>query len=152
MKKNGNTGFNLAGNHVLLIVTAVCFILIGVSFFTESSFAPLRFFASITVVPMEKGLNTVGTWILDKADNYETLQQVQTENQQLQQQVDELTAENNSLQEDKYELQRLQDLYKLDQSYQNYNKVGAHVISKDSGNWFSQFVIDKGSDDVLLLI
>jgi len=147
MKKKRNTGLNLTGNHLLLIVTAVCFLLIGVSFFTESSFAPLRFFAGITVVPMEKGLNTIGTWIQDKADNYETLQQVQAENQQLQQKVDELTIENDSLQEDKYEMQRLQELYKLDQSYQDYSKIGAHVISKDSGNWFSQFVIDKGSDD-----
>ena len=26
-------------------------------------------------------------------------------------------------------------------------KIGAHVIGKDSGNWFSTFTIDKGSAD-----
>ena len=33
------------------------------------------------------------------------------------------------------------------QSYKDYEKVGARVIAKDSGNWFHSFVIDKGSDD-----
>ena len=69
------------------------------------------------------------------------------ENKKLQKQVDQLTTENSNLQEEKYELDRLQDLYKLDQTYAEYPKVGARVIGKDSGNWFSTFTIDKGSND-----
>ena len=61
--------------------------------------------------------------------------------------MDQLTTENSNLQEEKYELDRLQDLYKLDQTYAEYPKVGARVIGKDSGNWFSTFTIDKGSND-----
>ena len=52
-------------------------------------------------------------------------------------------------QQEKYELERLQELYKLDSNYADYEKVGAHVIGKDPGNWFSTFTIDKGSDDGL---
>lgn len=81
------------------------------------------------------------------SDNFQTLKQVQKENETLQAQVDELLIENNNLQEDKYELERLQELYKLDQNYAEYEKVAAHVIGKDSGNWFSTFTIDKGSKD-----
>ena len=62
---------------------------------------------------------------------------VEKENKKLQKQVDQLTTENSNLQEEKYELDRLQDLYKLDQTYAEYPKVGARVIGKDSGNWFS---------------
>ena len=58
-----------------------------------------------------------------------------------------MITENNNLQEEKYELERLQALYKLDQNYADYEKTGAHVIAKDSGNWFSTFTIDKGSKD-----
>ena len=47
--------------------------------------------------------------------------------------MDQLTTENSNLQEEKYELDRLQDLYKLDQTYAEYPKVGARVIGKDSG-------------------
>ena len=35
------------------------------------------------------------------------------------------------------------------QEYGDYNKIGARIISRDSGNWYSSFVIDKGSNDGL---
>ena len=38
-------------------------------------------------------------------------------------------------------------MYQLDQSYSEYDKVAANVISKDAGNWFSNFTIDKGTED-----
>ena len=31
--------------------------------------------------------------------------------------------------------------------YESYEKVGARVIYKDAGNWFSTFIIDKGYKD-----
>ena len=96
---------------------------------------------------MQKGISRIGEWMGDMSDNFQTLKQVQKENETLQAQVDELLIENNNLQEDKYELERLQELYKLDQNYAEYEKVAAHVIGKDSGNWFSTFTIDKGSKD-----
>ena len=65
----------------------------------------------------------------------------------LQEQVDSLVIENNNLQQERYELERLQELYQLDQSYSDYKKTAAHVIGNDSGNWFSTFTIDKGSND-----
>ena len=65
----------------------------------------------------------------------------------LQKTVDELTIENNRLQQERYELERLQELYALDQNYADYKKVGAHVTANDSGNWFSSFTIDKGEQD-----
>ena len=33
------------------------------------------------------------------------------------------------------------------EQYTDYDKVGARVIGKDTGNWYSNFVIDKGSND-----
>ena len=35
----------------------------------------------------------------------------------------------------------------MDAAYADYEKIGARVISKDSGNWYHSFVIDKGTDD-----
>ena len=71
------------------------------------------------------------------------------ENQRLQKQVDDLTIENIMLQQDRYELVSLRELYDLDAQYDDYEKVGARIIAKDSGNWFHSFVINKGSDDGL---
>ena len=80
-------------------------------------------------------------------DNFDTMEQLRAENTRLQEQVDSLITENNYLQADQSELERLQDLYRLDQNYADYEKIGAHVIGKDSGNWFNSFTIDKGSRD-----
>ena len=117
------------------------------SVFAEKVEGPFRGVADITVIPMQKGISQIGTWIGDVSENFETLKQLKKENKKLQKQVDQLTTENSNLQEEKYELDRLQDLYKLDQTYAEYPKVGARVIGKDSGNWFSTFTIDKGSND-----
>jgi len=83
----------------------------------------------------------------DLTKNFETLTEVKNENEELQKTVDELTIENNRLQQERYELERLQELYALDQNYADYKKVGAHVTANDSGNWFSSFTIDKGEQD-----
>ena len=35
----------------------------------------------------------------------------------------------------------------MDKQYDDYEKVGARIIAKESGNWFQLFTIDKGSND-----
>ena len=69
------------------------------------------------------------------------------ENEDLQNQVDELTTELNTIKLEQYELDNLRELYNLDQKYPSYEKVAANVIGKNSGNWFNTFTIDKGSND-----
>ena len=61
--------------------------------------------------------------------------------------MDELTIENTRLRQEQYELDRLRELYKLDENYSDYEKIGAHVIANNGSNWFSDFTIDKGSND-----
>ena len=145
MKKNNQTTFS--SKYWLLILAIVCVILMGLSFVTDGVNGPLRAIANYTVVPMQKGINTIGMWMNDLTQNFETLQEVRAENKALQEKVDELTVQNNLLQQEKYELERLRELYALDQTYSDYKKVGAHVTANDSGNWFSSFVIDKGEND-----
>lgn len=145
MKKKNQS--SLSSKYWLLIVSGICIVLMALSLFSNSAGAPFKGVANITVIPMQKGINTVGMFLSDLSSNFKTLQSVKAQNKTLQEKVDTLTIENNNLQQEKYELERLQALYKLDQNYADYEKVGAHVIGKDSGNWFSTFTIDKGSAD-----
>ena len=92
-------------------------------------------------------MNQIGGWMGDMKDNFSTMKQLKSENKKLREQVDALTTENNYLQEERYEFERLQELYKLDQNYAEYEKTAAHVIGKAAGNWFGTFTIDKGSKD-----
>ena len=137
---------SIPSKYWLAIIAVICVILLGIDQVTDGG-GPLRFIGDYTVVPMQKGISYVGRWLSDLSDNFETLQDMKKQNETLQSKVDELTIDNTRLRQDEYELERLRDLYKLDQTYAEYPKVGARVIGKDSGNWFSTFTIDKGSND-----
>lgn len=139
--------FTLSSEYVLLIFTVLCVIMIFVTFNTNLTAGPLRGVASYVLVPLQKGINEVGSVFSGWSDDMTNLHDLMAENKELQEKVDELTTENNTLQQDKYELSRLRELYKLDEKYPDYKKVGARIIAKDAGNWFHTFVIDKGSDD-----
>lgn len=139
--------FTLSSEYVLLIFTAVCVIMIFVTFNTKITAGPLRGVASYVLVPLQKGINQIGSVVSDWSDSLTNLKDVMAENEELKTQVDQLTTENNILQQDKFELNRLRKLYELDEKYPDYDKVGARVIGKDAGNWFQTFVIDKGSED-----
>lgn len=139
--------FTLSSEYVLLIFTVLCVIMIFVTFNTNITAGPLRGVAGYVLVPLQKGINQIGSVFTDWSDDLTNLRKVMAENEELKSQLDELTIENNILQQDKFELSRLRELYKLDEKYPDYEKVGARVIGKDAGNWFNTFIIDKGSDD-----
>ena len=139
--------FSLASKYWLLVLAIICIILMGLSGFADTGKGPLAWVAGYTVVPMQKGINRVGMWISDVSDNFATLQEVREESKQLKEKVAELTIENNQLQQNSAELERLQELFKMHQDTADYPKVGANVIASENSNWFSRFTIDKGSND-----
>lgn len=145
MKKKNQT--SATNRYLLLGLSLFCILMMVLSSFSDKVSGPFKVFANYTVIPLQQGINQIGGWLGDMSDNFETLQQLRTENEKLQEQIDTLTTENSNLQEERYELERLRELYQLDQNYSDYEKTAAHVIGKDSGNWFSTFTIDKGSDD-----
>lgn len=69
------------------------------------------------------------------------------ENEQLKQQIDQLNTKISSMENNLSELEALRDLLKMKEVYPDYDMVGARIISKDAGNWYHNFIIDKGSND-----
>ena len=145
MKKKNQT--SATNRYLLAGLSLFCILMMVFSSFSDKVSGPFKVLADYTVIPLQQAINHVGGWLGDLSDNFETLQQLRAENEKLQEQVDSLVTENSTLQEERYELERLRELYQLDQNYSDYEKTAAHVIGKDSGNWFSTFTIDKGSDD-----
>ena len=82
MKKNNQT--TSSSKYMLLILAIVCIILMGLSLVTDGINGPLRGLANYTIVPMQKGMNTIGMWMNDLTQNFETLQEVRRENKALQ--------------------------------------------------------------------
>ena len=147
MKRRNGAKFTLPSKYLLLILTVLCVVLMTITFATNIVVTPLNNIAGVVIIPFQKGISVAGSWLTDRSDELAQIKDVLSENKKLQSQIDKLTIENSKLQQDKYELNTLQELYKLDQEYGDYEKVGARVIGMDAGNWFSNFIIDKGSND-----
>ena len=139
--------FTLPGKYLLFILTVLCTGLMVLTFTTSALSAPLSYAAGFLVVPFEKGISKVGSFLNERTEMLQEIRNLIKENESLKQQVADLTNENISLQQDRFELTNLRQLYQLDANYADYKKIGARVISKDSGNWYHTFVIDKGTDD-----
>lgn len=117
------------------------------SYIKSDVISPVREYVGYVLTPIEKGVNTFGVGVFNSIREYANLKNVINENEQLKEKVAELTEENNRFLSEKEELNRLRELYELDTEYQQYPKVAARVIAKDSDKWFQQFRIDKGLSD-----
>lgn len=117
------------------------------TFHTTIFSGPLSTVAGYTVVPFEEGISVIGSWLANRSEELSQIKDLIAENETLKQQLDELTIENTRLQQDRYELTNLRELYNLDAQYDEYEKTGARIIARDSGNWFYSFVINKGTKD-----
>lgn len=133
--------------YILIGLSVFCILLIGITSFKDGFLGPLRTGVGYFLIPIQSGVNRAGTALYNEIRDYASLKGAQEENALLHQQVDQLTEENNRLQSEQFELDRLRELYRLDQDYMQYEKIGARVIAKDSGDWFQVFRIDKGSAD-----
>ncbi len=145
MRQKSQNSFS--SKYLLLILSLVCIILMALSVSGNRLKGPFRAVANVTIVPMQKGINSIGMWLSDWTKNMDTIEDMRQKNEELQKQVDELTIANNRLQQESHELERLRELYQLDQNYSEYQKIGAHITANDSSNWFSSFIIDKGEKD-----
>lgn len=149
--KRGREKFTLPSKYLLLILTVLCIIMMAFTLTTNVADGPLSTVVGYVVVPFQQGVSSVGSWLSDRSEELGNLRDVLNENKVLQEQVNALTIENTGLQQDKYELNNLRELYKLDEQYNQYEKVGARIIANDSGNWFHSFTIDKGENDGFLV-
>lgn len=145
MKKKNR--FSVPSKYIFAALALLCVGMMFASYSTGFAGSTLGRISGYVFVPFERGINTVGGWLRSRADSLEDLADAQAKNEELQSQVDELTLENSRLMQNQYRLEELEELYALDQTYSEYNKVAANIIASDSGNWFNTFVIDKGSSD-----
>lgn len=109
--------------------------------------APLKEAAGMLVIPFENSLNSIGQWMADTRNVFRDKEDLIAANEELQAAVDTLTEQNNILIQDQAELTRLEQMYDLDEEYSDYPKIAARIISKDPGNWYDTFIINRGSDD-----
>lgn len=141
--------FQLDSKYLLIIMSIITFSLMVATLSTDMFTGTVRNAASYVVVPFQNGINVVGSWMTGLTDGFRNTDALAKENRELKEKVDELTLQNQGLLENQAELLRLQELLQVGEDYSQYNKVGAEIISKDPGNWYNTFVINKGRADGL---
>lgn len=132
--------------YILLIMTVFCIIVIGCSSAYNMSSGAVGKIAGHVIIPMQKGLNKVGSVLHIQKEDFTSKKELQKENDDLKEQVASLEERLNRTALEQSELEKLRKLYDMDQSYDTYEKAAANVVGKDASNWFDTFIIDKGSN------
>ena len=144
MRKKKQSKF--PAKYVLLIMTIFCGVIIGCSLKTSGS-GPVSAAAGAVLAPMQKGVNQLGSGLTNLREHLRTKKSLEKENEELRTQLADAQQNLNQVQLNQEELDNLKSLYDMDQNYADYDKIAANVIGKDAGNWFSVFLIDRGSND-----
>ena len=147
LKKKFRFRIHLKSKHLLAIMTFFCVSAIVATLASGVTSAPLKEAAGLIIVPFEKSIASIGQWMTGVQDSFREKEDLIQQNEELQTTVDTLTEQNNVLLQDQAELARLEQLYELDEEYTDYPKVASRIISKDPGNWYDTFMINRGSND-----
>ena len=103
-----------------ICLSVLCVLLVLLSFKFTDRFAGVKAFVGNVVTPMQKGINSVGKYLSDKADLLTSKETLLAENKELQEKLNDLSYNNKILARENAELD-------------NY--------------WFHVFTIDKGKKD-----
>ncbi len=138
---------SLPPRYVLFFLTMLCVILLGINFVFPNALNSVREGIFTVFMPMQKGINQIGTAISDELKALTHMREAEAENQRLREELKALQQQLDHHVLDQQELDTLRELLELKNTYEEYPTVAATVIQKESGNWFHSFVIDKGTDD-----
>lgn len=133
--------------YLFIVMVVICLILLLISYRFSESLGSVKTVVGDAITPMQVGINKVGSYFTSKIDYLKNIDDLLAKNKELTEKLDKISYENKLLLQGKYELDDFRKLYNLDQTYADYPKVAARVISKETNNWYSEFKIDKGSDD-----
>ena len=131
----------------LLILIGVCLFLMLLSSFSPSFNSILRNGVNRALMPMQRGMNKVGSYVFDQIEKLHELQDIQEKAQLLEDEIALLRSQNAQLKLKEKELNELRSLMKMQEQYPEYETVGAHIIGKSSGNYYQSFMIDRGQQD-----
>ena len=107
--------------YILAGLTVLCVLLICITSLKDGIMEPLRTGVGYFLIPIQTGVNAVGTGIYNELKDYGSLKDALRENEELKTQIVQLTEDNNRLQAEQFELDRLRKLYELDQNYMQYD-------------------------------
>jgi len=134
---------------ILAIVTVVILILMAISTVSGDKANFVGDAVGTVVTPVQRVFRSVGSATGNFFSRFKSNSYYREENEKLSEQVTALEEETRELNALRNENERLRGLLSLQETYADYEMVGARVVSKDPGAWYSAFKIDKGTKDGL---
>lgn len=133
--------------YVLMILTILLLGSIIINYSFGGNMATYKNGVMSLLSPIRESISAIGNAISDNKENKKNVEELQAQIEALKNENTELKEKLEKYQTDIYELQELRELLNIKDDYTAYDTVCASVIAKNSGNWFYEFTIDKGSDD-----
>lgn len=133
----------------VLSITVILFVFMGISFATMNSRDEAGVSDNVVGVilsPFQRFFTTIGEGVSDFFSYIRDMQTYKEENLSLKDQVSLLEREVRELETFREENERLRAALDLKQADMTERMVVCEVSSKDPGNWFQVFTIDKGTN------
>ena len=136
----------LTSRVALLFVTGLCLAALFIQYFRRSDAVPFTEVVGTVIVPFQRGVNQVGSFLFSTEQERRTLQEANRRIRELEEELAALKNENEVLQglgSENEELRKLLDA----KERLTYTSVEAEVIGNDGVNYFERFTINKGTLD-----
>lgn len=141
---------------IFIILLVVGGLVLIISIGQRYKFTMIENTVQYITTPIQKGLNAIRHSSDKVTGKFKNANKLQESNEMLEEQVAQLSYDNSMLEQYKSDNEELKALLQLTERYKDYPSEGANIISKDPGNWYKVFIIDKGSksgltqDDAIL--
>ena len=133
--------------YILLILTIVCLVSLVITYSRGDTIGVYKTAVSKLFSPISNAITGIG-------DHFSEKRKLNADKEELQAKIEQLEEENRLLleqlkkyQSDYYSLNEMKSLLQIKDEFSSYPMVGAKVIAKENGNWFSKFTINRGSND-----
>ena len=125
----------LAGTHLFALITG-----------NELLAAPENAVSSV-LTPVQTGFSSVVDWVVDYLYKLKLRSRIELEYNNLKQENEQLIYDAMLVEELQHKLSVYENLYDEISANESMNPLVATVIGRESGNYFSVFTINKGSND-----
>lgn len=136
------------GKKIVIISFVIIFVLIlaALTAGEDSRLNVVRNALSVPLNPLQKGIGAVGDKIKNTVNFFREVRTARAENEELRKKVQQMERELDKVYRLQNENENLKKLLSFKEQF-TQETVGCNIISKDSGNLFESFTIDRGSKD-----
>lgn len=136
-------------NHKKIVVIAAILFCLVLMILTINRHNPTVFESALgyVVTPLQSTSTRVSRWFEQKLSFLTSVNETEQENLRLKEELARLKADYTRIELVEKENERLSALLEIGRKYAELPTVGAEIIGKDIGNWYTKFVINKGTRD-----